>query len=147
MGWLEDMYGKVIGLDTAPIIYFVEERSHFGIVQPFFEALSRGYFRAITSIITLLEVLVQPYHHEDSNLAEKYKEILLHSDNLFIVPVSSEIADKAAEFRARYGIRTPDAIQIATALQGGSSIFMTNSRSLKKIQEIEVITLCDIEKA
>ena len=79
-------------------------------------------------------------------MAGKYKEILLHSDNLLIVPVSSAIADKAAELRARYGIRTPDAIQIATALQGGSSIFLTNDRNLKKIHEIEVITLYDIEK-
>ena len=111
-----------------------------------FWGINERQLKTITSIITLLEVLVQPYHHEDEILAGKYKEILLHSDNLLIVPVSSAIADKAAELRARYGIRTPDAIQIATALQGGSSIFLTNDRNLKKIHEIEIITLYDIEK-
>ena len=47
MGWLDDLYGKMIGLDTAPIIYFVEESSYFDIVQSFFEALTKGNLKQL----------------------------------------------------------------------------------------------------
>lgn len=147
MDWLDRFYGKIIGLDTAPLIYFIEEDSYFDLVSLFFETLSEGNLRAVTSTITLLEVLVQPYRCGDKDLAEKYREILLYSDNLLTFPVSNEIADKAAELRAKYKIRTPDAIQVATALHGEASIYLTNDKNLKKIQEIDIITLFDIEES
>lgn len=101
MAWLNRFYGKIIGLDTAPLIYFIEEGSYFDLVSLFFETLSEGNLRAVTSTITLLEVLVQPYRCGDKDLAEKYREILLYSDNLLTFPVSNEISDKAAELRYR----------------------------------------------
>ena len=145
MDWLNRFYGKIIGLDTAPLIYFMEEGSYFDLVSLFFETLSEGNLRAVTSTITLLEVLVQPYRYGNRDLAEKYREILLYSDNLLTFPVSNEISDKAAELRAKYKIRTPDAIQVATALHGEASIYLTNDKNLKKIQEIDIITLFEIE--
>jgi predicted nucleic acid-binding protein len=147
MDWLDRFYGKIIGLDTAPLIYFIEEGNYFDLVSLFFETLSEGNLRAVTSTITLLEVLVQPYRCGNKDLAEKYREILLYSDNLLTFPVSNEIADKAAELRAKYKIRTPDAVQVATALHGEASIYLTNDKSLKKIQEIDMITLFDIEES
>ena len=145
MDWLNEFYGRTIGIDTAPIIYFIEKGIYFKIMRSFFERLLEGHFRAITSTITLLEVLVQPYRYENNHLLEEYREILLYADSLSIVPVSNEIADKAAELRARYRVRTPDAIQVATAIQGEASMFLTNDKTLKKIREIDVITLLDMK--
>ncbi len=145
MDWLNEFYGRTIGIDTAPIIYFIEKGIYFKIMRSFFERLLEGHFRAITSTITLLEVLVQPYRYENNHLLEEYREILLYADSLSIVPVSNEIADKAAELRARYRVRTPDAIQVATAIQGKASMFLTNDKTLKKIREIDVITLLDMK--
>lgn len=147
MEWLKRFYGKVIGLDTAPIIYFIEEGSYLDIVTPFFEELSEGNFSAVTSTITLLEVLVHPYRCGDKDMAQEYREILLYSDNLTTFPVSKEIAERAAEIRAIYGIRVPDAIQIATALHARASGFLTNDKSLKKIQEIDIVTLGDVKQS
>ena len=59
MGWIESLRGHVVGLDTAPLIYFMERHpTYLEIVRPFFVALDQGEFRAVTSVITLLEVLV-----------------------------------------------------------------------------------------
>jgi len=135
MDWLDRFYGKIIGLDTAPIIYFIEEESYFDLVSLFFETLPEGNLRAVISTITLLEVLVQPYRCGKRDLAEKYREILLYTDNSLTFPVSNGIADKTAELRAKYRIRTPDAIQVATALHGEASIFLTEE--IKKIDEHE----------
>ena len=43
--------------------------------------------------------------------------------------------------RAQYNIRIPDALQIATALESGATVFVTNDRRLKKVQDLHVIVL------
>ena len=145
MEWLERFSDQVIGLDTAPIIYFIEENStYFKLIQPFFKSLAKGRFSVVTSTITLLEVLVQPFRHSNLALAQKYKEILLTSDHITVSPLLNEISEESAKLRGKYNINTPDAIQIATAIHAGAINFLTNDIHLKNINEIEVIILDDL---
>ena len=59
MGWLTALQGKVVGLDTAPLIYLIEEHPvYLDRVRPFFEAMDRGEFAVVTSTVTLLKVLI-----------------------------------------------------------------------------------------
>lgn len=61
MEWLKPLRGAVVGLDTAPLIYFIEENPlYLPLVRPFFEAIDRGEFRLVTSVLTLTEVLIHP---------------------------------------------------------------------------------------
>jgi hypothetical protein len=54
--WINNLYGHVVGLDTAPLIYFIEGHPRYlQTVTPFFETLSQGEFRVVTSVITLLD--------------------------------------------------------------------------------------------
>ena len=83
MEWVDRLQGEVIGLDTAPIIYLIEEHPiYLEPMRYFFEALERGSFRAITSTVTLLEVLVQPLRENNVSLAEEYRDILLNASNI-----------------------------------------------------------------
>jgi hypothetical protein len=77
MEWLKAFRGHVVGLDTAPLIYFIEENpAYMPLVRPFFEAADRG-FQIVTSILTLTEVLVHPLRRVDPRLADQYRRILL----------------------------------------------------------------------
>src|ERR1700722_16700428 len=106
MEWIEALRGKVVGLDTAPLIYLIEENAtYLPVVRPFFEAVDRGEFRVVTSIVTLTEVLVHPMRHGDHELAEQYRRILLHANQITTVPVSEKIAEEAAQLRATHGLR------------------------------------------
>lgn len=59
MGWVDSLRGKAVGIDTMPVIYYIEEHPlYLDMLDPFFNAVDRGDFTVITSIITLLEVLV-----------------------------------------------------------------------------------------
>lgn len=61
MGWIDALRGTVVGLDTAPLIYLIEEHPvYLPYVRPFFEAADKREFRIVTSILTLTEVLVHP---------------------------------------------------------------------------------------
>jgi predicted nucleic acid-binding protein len=53
----------------------------------------------------------------------------------------SAISDHAAQLRATHALRTPDALQIATALQAEATYFLTNDIRLPKIQGIEILML------
>ncbi len=58
MEWLIQLQGQVVGLDTAPLIYFIEQNeTYLELVRAFFQAMSQGEFQVITSKLTLTEVL------------------------------------------------------------------------------------------
>lgn len=109
MEWINDLQGKTVGLDTAPLIYFIEENpAYIEMVRLFFEAMDKGDFLVITSTVTLLEVLVHPLRYNNRELATEYRDILLNS-RLMTLEVSNAIAEQATGLRAVYNIRTPDA--------------------------------------
>ncbi|HMB98403.1 MAG TPA: PIN domain-containing protein [Balneolaceae bacterium] len=120
-------------IDTAPFIYYMERHKTYGaIVKPIFKEIEKGNIQAITTNITLLEVLVQPYRFGDEKLAQRYRDILLNSEGLTTLTITHEITENAAKLRAKYLIRTPDAIQIATAVITNADAFLTNDEALKK---------------
>ena len=142
MAWVEALQGQIVALDTAPLIYFIEDHPKYaGAVGPFFESLASGNFQAITSVITLLEVLVHPLRNNNPTLAARYRELLLHTEGLSIMPLDSEIAEESARLRAIHGIRTPDAVQLATAARGSASFILTNDSNLPALSGMQVLIL------
>lgn len=145
MGWIESLHGKTVGLDTAPIIYFIEEnKTYLEQVDLFFLELEAKRISAVTSPITIVEVLTQPFRSGNVELANDYRAILYHISNLRINFLTSQIAEKAAHLRAEYNLRTPDAIQIATAISAGADTFLTNDKQLKRVQDIKVLILGEL---
>lgn len=134
-----------IMFDTAPIVYFIEEHKDFGkITDEIFKLIKDNFdYHAFSSVITLTEVLTQPLRKSRRDVVEKYRQFLLNSSNFIIYSIDPIIAEKAAELRAQYGIRTPDAIQFAIGIESNGSLFVTNDKNLKKIKEIEVLVLAE----
>lgn len=70
MGFLDDIQGQIVALDTAPLIYFIEQHpTYHPVVRPLLAALAMGEFTAVTSTITLLETLVHPLRTKQLALA------------------------------------------------------------------------------
>ena len=142
MEWLAQLQGQVVGLDSAPLIYFIEEnQTYLEMTDAFFEAIVRGEFRVVTSVVTLLEVLVYPLRQGNRILAQQYRDILFNEVGLTTIEVSAAIAEVAAQLRATYNLQTPDSIQMATAISGGASFFLTNDARLPSLPELEVLVL------
>lgn len=142
MEWLDSLRGTVVGLDTAPLIYFIEAHPRYlPLVRPFFDAVDRGDIVVVTSTLTLTEVLVHPWRHGNQELIRQYSRILLHADNLRTIPVLPEIASEAARIRAVHGLKVPDAIQIATFQFARATSLLTNDTAMIAIQGLDVICL------
>ncbi|MDF5721388.1 MAG: PIN domain-containing protein [Rhizonema sp. PD37] len=142
MEWLAQLRRQVVGLDTAPLIYFMEENlTYLEMTDAFFEAMFRGEFRVVTSVVTIPEVLVYPLRQGNAALAQQYRNILFNSQGLTTMEVVPVIAETAAQLRADYNLRTPDAIQMATAINEGASFFLTNDARLPSLPGLSVLVL------
>jgi predicted nucleic acid-binding protein len=148
MGWIESLRGSIVGLDTTPLIDYTEANpTYIEVVDPFFKAVERGEFIVVTSIVTLLEVLVRPFQDGDLELAQEYRDFLFDSDNVSIRFLSQKIVEEAARLRAFHNnIRTPDAIQMATAIEANASFFLTNDTRLPSLPNLKTLVLEDLKK-
>jgi len=137
--------GEHIGLDTNVFIYFLETHPRYGSwCASLFDLVERGHNPAMTSAITLLELLVQPYHDQKEDLAQKIFALTTTYPRLEWVPLTMNLADRAAELRARYRLSTPDAIQLATAINRNATCFYGNDRGLKRVREIECLIVDEL---
>jgi predicted nucleic acid-binding protein len=147
MEWVTKLHGTIVGLDTAPLIYFIEKNPiYLAIVRSFFLAVEHGDIQVVTSTLSLTEVLVHPYKFGNRSLAQMYFDILQHQRNLTTLPVSAEIATEAARLRAAYGLKTPDSIQIATAIVGRATSFLTNDGEFAPIPGLKIVCLSELLK-
>ena len=142
MEWIAQLQGYVVGLDSAPLIYFIEQNpTYLEMMRIFFRALNQGEFRVVTSVVTLPEVLVYPLRQGNTTLAQQYRDILFNAEGLTTIQISPDIAEVAAQLRAVHNLRTPDAIQMATAIREGASFFLTNDARLPSLPGLAVLVL------
>jgi predicted nucleic acid-binding protein len=137
---------QLVFLDTAPVIYFVEKNPDFSEkVQSIFSKLDERTLTAVVSPITLAECLVLPYKIPNPDIAQIFSELLVNSENVLFYPIDEVTADKAAELRAHYNITLTDAFQLSIAIQAKCDAFLTNDADLKRVTEIPIIVLADLE--
>ena len=142
---VQDFVSKIVFLDTAPLIYFIEGNSQYhNLLFKIFDLNDKGGFSFITSSITLLEVLVKPLKEGKSDIANQYRNILTKAPGIEVLDVTSSTSEIAAYLRAKYSFRTPDAIQLATSIEAGADYFLTNDNRIKVVTEIPVITIGEI---
>jgi predicted nucleic acid-binding protein len=136
---------KIIGLDTAPFIYFIEDVTPYAdLLNPVFSLLESHRVRAFTSTVTVAEILTKPFADKNFSLADEIKFTLNSFSSLSIVPIDDKLAEAAALLRARYAIRLPDALQLAAAIQGEATLFLTNDKRVQKVDSIEVLVLSEL---
>jgi len=135
-----------LAFDTAPIIYFVEANPTYDeLVSNIFSRVAGGEVSGWPSVVSLTEVLVRPISSGRKDLQQAYRRLLLNSTNFKTVPINSEVAESAARVRATYGLRLPDAIQIAFALDVRCQAIVCNDRSMRRVTELQVLVLDDLE--
>ena len=136
---------SVIALDSSIWIYHFENHpDYLPVTTEILNAVEQGALRAVASELTILEIIVRPLKLELYDAADDYEILLSEFPNLALLPVTRSILRHAATLRASYGLRTPDAIIVATALAGNATLLVTNDKALKKLKEIEVFCLEDL---
>jgi len=139
---LKRLKGQKIAIDTMIFIYAFEDHpTHASFLRSFFSALEKGEMESMTSSVTITECLTQPYRVKDFTLAAQYMVLFRNFPHLSVVPVTDDIAERAAFLRASQNLKTPDALQLATALLSGANFFLTNDQSLSSIHDVPILIL------
>jgi len=142
VGLIEDLKPGPVTLDTQVFIYFIEEDKQFlPLVKPLFEAIDHGTLLAVTSGLTLMEVLVVPYRTGNFSLADRYEALLTRSRGLRFIDIDRPLLRAAAQLRAAYRLKPPDAIQVAAAMVANCQAFLTNDRRIPSMPGLKVFQL------
>ncbi len=136
--WADLPQGASVLVDTAPWIYVLESHPQFADrFVGLFEAAAKGHVLIALSTITLAEVLTGPFKAGQTALAKRYEKALLQYR---VVDVSAPIAALAAQLRAQYRLKLPDALQLATALDMGATALVTHDRDFSQVTGLDILT-------
>ena len=79
-------------------------------------------------MVTVMEILVRPARGADDQLYDTIVEFLTQLPGLRLREIDFPIAERAASLRARYRLRAPDALIVATGLVAGVERIVSNDR-------------------
>jgi PIN domain len=126
-------------LDTAPVIYYVEKNPYYlGRVQVIFEQIDAGTLTAVTSPITLAECLIAPIRLGLPLLQQDFIDLIQGCSNTVFMPFGADVARRAAAIRARYNV---------AALESGCESFLTDDVMFKRVTELNVLVVEEVEQA
>ncbi len=116
-------------------IYLFEDDARFiDAVHPVLKNAEQGKISLITSIISVLETLSPAKYLTDDETPAKIQQFFRETQGLTVYPVDWSVALETARLRQKHRfIKTPDAIQIATAVAHHAETFLTNDGQLQRM--------------
>ena len=136
---------NAVALDTSILIYQLEKNPlYYPFSDAVFAWLEQRDNSAITSTLSMTELLVPAHRDGDAWRLQNYRGLLSTYPRLTWIAPDLGIADVAARMRAEYRLKTPDAIQAATAIQLKVSTFLTNDVIFQRVKELDALVLDEL---
>jgi predicted nucleic acid-binding protein len=134
-----------IALDSNVLIYFLEDIEPYADeVEELLDSFMKGQKTGIISTVSIAEVLTGFYASDDEERSINAKKFLedLTQGGFEISHLTFEIADLAAQLRAKRGGRLPDALIVATAIKGGAQAIYSQDEDLMRFnKDLRVVKL------
>ncbi len=135
----------LVGLDTSIWIYHLEANERYTpLTTAILSAIQAGRPRAILSVLTIMELNVQPYRLGMRGVAAHYEAMLSNFPNAELMDVTPDVARRAAQLRATQNLRPADSLHVATSLVSGATAWITNDRDYRRLTPgLDIIILDD----
>ncbi|MEC4983794.1 MAG: type II toxin-antitoxin system VapC family toxin [Oscillatoria sp. PMC 1068.18] len=147
MARLEALKEAKIGLDTVVFISALEGNPEFGnLATQIFEMIEEGSSQGFACDLVLAELMVKPLRQGHPEVAEEYAHELPNFPNLSFCPLTRQIVINAAKLRSSSNLRLIDALHLASAVEAGCTIFLTNDTAIKHPDPgLEILMLSDFK--
>ena len=128
----------VVCLDANIVIYYVERNPVWEPkVAARFKAFAASGETLAVSDAARLECLVGPLQSADSTVLADYRKFF-GLPGIQMIPVTPVIWERAAQIRAAYKFQGLDSIHLASAIEHGCGLFLTNDAQLARCTAIPV---------
>ncbi len=131
--------GATVLVDTNPIIYLLEGSSLAAPFRSLFESIESGRIQALVTPITVAEVVSGPSQAGKEALVERYRRAITQAPGWSIRNIDAGVAVLAARLRLRHGLKLPDAIQLAVALEEGCYALITHDRDFGAVTDVLIL--------
>ena len=140
--------GGLICLDTNCLLYYFEGSMPWAeSLRPVFEAKDGGHVHLFTSSMTLAELLARVDPTDQSAMLSAVRQYfdLVPVDDAVGIEASGIRRDSKVNNAARPSVKTPDAVEMATANKTRSLLFITNDEQLTRMpQTVKALYLKDL---
>jgi predicted nucleic acid-binding protein len=138
---------STIYLDANALIYSVEKKEPYAaLLRPVWQASAQGVVRLVSSELLIVEILTGPLKQQNVPLVQAYEQLFAVGE-LELKQVSAPVLRRAAEIRASFGLKTPDAIHAATATLEGTATMVTNDAAFRRVPGLNVQLLSEVVSA
>ena len=107
-------------------------------------AIDRQDVGVVASELLFTELLPRPMKDGRQDLVERYLELFSRTPRIHLVPVDRRVILRSVHLRADFGLRSMDALHLATALVHDCETFVTNDQRLARVARPRVLTLHDL---
>ena len=127
-----------ISLDTNIFLAIKNKEDSSPFCEKILNAIEEKKFIGVLSTVVISEVLVGFYQNNETWEADEFS----HNVTAYykIIPVSLEVSQKGAKIRAKYNIKLPDALIVASLELSETKILITSDKGLNKYTEIMIMT-------
>lgn len=125
-------HGSRIALDGAALVAFLADAKGAGKhLEPLLQGIAAGYWIGVVSAFSLIRVLEGPLACGDEALAQRYAKAFDNPRQWQLVPVDAAIAAAAVRLRRQEPhLDDNAAIELATAIQSGAAVLVTDHPAL-----------------
>ncbi len=131
---------RKIALDSMIFIYHFEQaETYIRRVREILLSAQKGENELVTSVMSVVQALSAPKHLHLLEVVNEISYFFKEAEFLRVVELDWEIALETARLRRENGsLRTPDAVQLATAIVSGAEVFVTNDLKLRNMKSLSV---------
>lgn len=131
----------LVFLDANILIYLLEAKSDLRArASARLAALHAAGDQVVVSDLVRMECRVGPLRSGDAALLAGYDGFFSAPDGQ-VVGLTPAVCDRAAAIRTAHGFRTPDALNLAAAVESGCEAFLTNDLRLSRFPDLTVEAL------
>ena len=114
-------------------------------VEKLLDAIYAANAQIVTSLITYIEINTAPAKAGKERLKAKYREYFTGWGGVGLQAGNWTSAEETMRFRAEYNLKTPDAIQLATAKYCGADYVLTNDKAWRQITELDIVLVSELD--